>query len=184
MSQKNGLNNIANNNNVNNSNNSSSSSSQQQPPTGYTKQTSLETARKMVTFKETNLDDVLSTSTSNMNLNTAAMTLKSILHDHSRSPTQQLQHHSPQQQAKWLLEQTESNYRSRDNRRNSTIIDTKQMAAFKRRVSLGSGSTGIGLISPAQSDRQHAFRQSTFESTINDNDCILTVFISSAKLKN
>ena len=157
------------NQNVNNSSAISSS------PTSYAKQTSLETARKVVTFKETNLDDVISTSTSNMNINaTPLATLRSILHDHSRSPTQ---HSSlPQQQAKWLLEQTESNYRSRDNRRNSTIIDTKQMAAFKRRVSLGSGSAGIPRIgefsSPAQSERQHAFRQSTFESTMNDNDCI------------
>lgn len=145
----------------NNSSKAEGNSQQIAPQVLYTKQQSLDpTTRKTVKFKETNLDDVIVSTPPPQPASNAA-TLKSILHDHAQT-----------QQAQWLFEHAESNYKSRDAaRRNSTLIDAKQLAAFKRRMSLSGGGTGGGgsaaHASSSQPERQNAFKQATFESTID-----------------
>lgn len=136
------------------------------------KQTSHEIPRKAVTFRETNLDECISSSfATNMNM----MQIQDDSSQKNSFGSQQNQTNMTMpnsQRAQWLLDNTEYNYRSKNNRRNSTIIDTKQFVLSKRRASLA-GSGGVGETIhhlSTQSERQKHFKQSTYEST-NENYC-------------
>ena len=82
---------------------------------------------------------------------------------------------SDSERAHWLLDNTAFNsYRSKDNRRNSTIIDSRKFVYSKRRASLAIAGSEL---TPETSHRlsnkfegQRHIKQATFES-INDDEC-------------
>lgn len=124
-----------------------------------------ESPRKVVSFNESNLNEQIS-STSTTNSNMEQNSSQRSISNHSISDSERPQ---------WLLDNTAYNsYRSKDNRRNSTIIDSRKFVYSKRRASLaiaGSESTSeSGHRLSNKFEGQRHIKQATFES-INDDEC-------------
>lgn len=129
-----------------------------------------ESLRKVVTFKETNDEFISSSDKLSDSGNNGILSPNDA---NSVDNNKNLSMPSPHR-AQWLLNNFEPNYKSKDNRRNSTIIDAKQFALARRRASLAIGSGGSTESTHAhlntQTERQRHFKQSTLES-MHDNDC-------------
>lgn len=130
-----------------------------------------ESPRKVVSFNESNLNEQISSTstTNNMEQNSSQ---KNIIEDQKSISNHSI---SDSERAQWLLDNTAYNsYRSKDNRRNSTIIDSRKFVYSKRRASLAiAGSESNSESGHRLSNKfegQRHIKQSTFES-INDDEC-------------
>lgn len=161
---------------IDSANNSLPQNQQQTQPTLANKPDSMsESLRKVVTFKEEANDELISSSDKlNETVNSGISNRPDDVNNtHIVDNDKNLSMPNPHR-AHWLLNNFEPNYKSKDNRRNSTIIDAKQFALARRRASLAIGSVGSTESTHAhlnsQTDRQRHFKQSTLES-MHDNDC-------------
>lgn len=130
------------------------------------------------TIKETNLDDVISsptTKSSPSQISFAHNNLKSFLNiNDTKTPNANLLSPIPTQvQRQWSHQAAEHageqhNYKSRETRRNSTIIDRRRVSLVGGNLNiLGVGSAKVGVMSEEHQAQQHHPRQFTLES-VND----------------